>query len=186
MGFALKIEIREAKSPSNSQCERVYAAKRELEVFLSGLKLDGDAESATSNKIKTPLFSWADTHDWKRNRLVNPGIPSGIPTSIYKVNLLKDLPDCLCGKHHRIFFHAFFDNRQAIGTNLLRLAVAKKYFEQKEDNEAELIALVIDSKSKELFGWDKSVGTVEEYEYALTKIYDFALEPEINFWVVRI
>jgi hypothetical protein len=185
MGFALKIEIREAKNPDKSACEHVRAIKRELEDFLSGLDFDGDSISAASNKIKVPLFSWADAHEWKRNRLVNPGIPSGIPTSVYKVNLLRDLPNCACGRHHRIFFHAFFDNRQAIGTNLLRLCVAKKYFEQTIENEAELIALVIDTKSKDFFGWDNSVGTVEEYEYALTKIYNFALEPEINFWVIR-
>jgi hypothetical protein len=185
MGFALKIEIREAKNPGRSECERVNAVKRELEVFLSGLDFDGDSKLAASNKIKVPLFLWADSKGWKRNRLVNPGIPSGIPTSVYKVNLLSDLPNCACGRHHRIFFHAFFDNRQAIGTNLLRLGVAKKYFEQTSENEAELIALVIDSKSKDFFGWDNSVGTVEEYEYAQTKIYNFALESEINFWVIR-
>ena len=185
MGFALKIEIREAKNTLTSDCGLLQAAKRELRDFLEGLSLDGDSELAASKKIKIPLFHWAESHGWKKNRLVNPGIPSGIPTSIYKVNLLKDLPNCSCGSHHRIFFHAYFDNRQAIGTNLLRLGVAKKYFEQTDANQAELIALVVDSKSREYFGWDKSVGTVEEYEYALTKIYEFALKSQIDFWVIR-
>lgn len=182
----MKIEIREAKNTLKSDCGFVQAIRRELRDFLEGLLLDADSELPASNKIKIPLFHWAESHGWKKNRIVNPGIPSGISTSIYKVNLLKDIPNCSCGSHHRIFFHAFFDNRQAIGTNLLRLEVAKKYFEQIETNKAELIALVLDSKSKEYFGWDNSVGTVEEYEYALTKIYDFALEPQIDFWVIRI
>ncbi len=185
MGTAVKIEIREAQKARNSDCEPVRRSKIELESFLTALELDREADSATSNKIKIPLFAWAEENEWKRNRLVNPGIPSGIPTSIYKVNLLKDLPDCVCRKHHRIYFHAFFDNRQAIGTNLLRLTVAKNYFENGKDKEAELIALVIDSKSKEYFGWDKSVGDIVEYEYASNSIYDFAFNSEINFWVIR-
>lgn len=185
MGITVKIEIRDAEKSRNPDCEPVRRAKGELESFLTALELDRESDSATSNKIKIPLFAWAEQNGWKRNRLVNPGIPTGIPTSIYKVNLLMDLPDCACQKHHRIYFHAFFDNRQAIGTNLLRLTVAKNYFDNGNDKEADLIALVIDSKSKEYFGWDNSVGDIEEYEYALSKIYKFAIDSEIKFWVIR-
>lgn len=181
----MKIEIREAINHLEPECGPVRVAKRDLEKFLTLLELDEHSDSATSSKIKNPLYEWAQANGWKRNRLIDPSIPSGIPTSIYKVNLLMDLPECECHKHHRIFFHAFFDNRQAIGTNILRLRVAKKYFERGEGKVAELIALVIDSKSKESFGWDNSVAAVEEYEYALNSIYNFADETSINFWVIR-
>jgi hypothetical protein len=181
----VKIEIRAPKVPSLADCDAVTIAKDHLFAFLKNLNLDEDSIEASSNKIKVPLFDWAVEQGWKKNRLADPGIPNGISTSIYKVNLTLDLPAESCLHHHRIYLHAFFDNRQAVGTNLLRMSIAKKYFERDTAQIAHLIALVLDSNAKADFGWDNSVGTLEEYEYAANKTYDFAVAPDIEFWAIR-
>jgi hypothetical protein len=181
----MKIEIRSENDSQLRKCESVKAAEAKLVSFLQGIEFDVNLVGSASNKIKGPLFTWAIANGWKKSRLADPGIPTGISTAIYKINLTLDLPKSSCQHHHRIFFQAFFDNRQAIGTNLLRLSIAKNYFEKKESNRAHIIGLVVDSNSKSKFGWDKSVGTLEEYEYAASKIYDFALNSKFEFWAIR-
>jgi len=185
LGIGVKIEIRTHNELLTDSCASVTQAKDAMIAFLRNLTLDEDSIEASSNKIKVPLFDWAVEQGWKKNRLADPGIPTGISTSIYKINLTLDLPIDDCSHHHRVFVHAFFDNRQAMGTNLLRLTIAKKYFERDSSQVAHLIALVLDSNAKTDFGWDNSVGTLEEYEYAAHKTYEFAIASNIEFWAIR-
>ena len=166
-------------------CSELLTAIEGVDAFLGALIIDIDAAGPASNKVKVPLSSWAIQNGWKKNRIIDASIPSGISNSIYKVNLLKDLPNNDCAHHHRIFFHCFFDNRQAIGTNILRLEFAIDNFQREKNKVGHAIALVVDSNMRSKYGWDNAVGTSDEYEFALKNPFKNYVKNSIDFWTIR-
>jgi hypothetical protein len=181
----MKIERTPQYFEQYTECAELQGVISGLVKFLQSLELDNDGPGATSNKIKVPLTNWAKENGWRPNRIIDSTIPSGISNSIYKVNLLRDIPLNSCPHHHRVFFHCFFDNRQAIGTNLIRLDYAIGNFQTQESRIGHGVALVLDGAAKTFFGWDNAVGTWEEYDFAVKKTFsNFAKNP-IDFWIIR-
>lgn len=181
----MKIERKPENFTEYFGCDELVAAIAGVEQFLSLLVLDIDTAGPASNKVKLPLISWAIQNGWKKNRIIDASIPSGISNSIYKVSLLRDLPNNSCPHHHRIFLHCFFDNRQAIGTNILKLQFAVDNFQRDETKIAHAIAIVVDTNVRSKYGWDKSVGTSEEYEFAIKHPFKYYAINSIDFWTIR-
>lgn len=181
----MKIERTPNYFSKYGECEELQRTVTNLSECLNSIKISRDEPGAASNKVKVPLADWANKAGWKDNRIVDSSIPSGISNSIYKVNLLRDIPKSECSHHHRIFVHCFFDNRQAIGTNLLRLNYAIDKFQNEEHKKGHAIALVLDEPTKGFFGWDNAVGTAEEYEFAYKHLFSNNGDKKIDFWIIR-
>ena len=84
-----------------------------------------------------------------------------------------------CGHKHRFFSEFCFDNRQAIGTNLLKFQVAAA--NSRFHGYSPLGFLICaDGFSIKNYGWDGGVASYQEYDHAIRIPYKNILnEPPI-------
>lgn len=68
-----------------------------------------------------------------------------------------------------------FDNRQAIGTNLLKFEVGHQAFIG-NNKDVVSVGICISEEAKIQYGWDSSVATFDEYSGALTMQYSNVLK----------
>ena len=182
----MKLECRQyGRSASGTTCSEVERELNTLRKMLSAVLIGEDSETSPSETIKRPFKAWANLNGWKFNQLIDGTWESALSVANYKILGIKDLPNSECGHRHRIYFHTFFDNRQVIGTNLLRLQVALEYFEASENSLGHAVALIPDSNARSKFGWDNSVGTNEEYVAAILGPYKSHLTKTLDFWAIR-
>ena len=90
-----------------------------------------------------------------------------------------------CEHSHRILVEQCFDNRQAIGTNLLKFQLASSLFENHLKHTALSIIICADRHSLKLFGWDGSIASSEEYEAALRGPYANIITANVVLMVIR-
>lgn len=99
----------------------------------------------------------------------------------YRMDAVLDEYSSECGHNHRINVQLFLDNRQAIGTNLLKFEISSNRFEKTEDDKSFAIAISIDKECKKALKIDNSVATYAEYEKACNNAYDGILKCRLAF-----
>lgn len=170
---------------SQDNCEFLNTRAEELKQYIESVDVDPADPGAASEKFKKPILDWAVSQGWSLSKTIDESVIRSLPHANYKIHALFDMPDCSCGQKHRLFFQFLFDNRQAIGTNLLRLDLALKNFETSEDRTGLAIGLMVDGPVKAQFRWDNSVAIGKEYEMALIGPYVSIFNSQIELWTLN-
>lgn len=117
---------------------------------------------------------------FKSKMLVLPNVPVTGHDANYRVDFLKTFRNESCSHKHQISIELCFDNRQVIGTNLLKAHLANQLGE-----EGKNIAILIVAEEKlRNQAYDGSIGTESEYETALLAAYSSVIDSEITLFTL--
>ncbi len=166
------------------ECESVLTAIETFRQRLVSVNLAAGA-SGPSHEIKKALDSIVHINGWEKKFLFSREAHSSLPQANYTVNYLFVEPECQCGLRHKVFFHMCFDNRQAIGTHILRFKLAMESNGRLKSDKPASVAVVLDANSKSKFGWDNSAATYEEFAHALELEYAEIIDLPLNFLIIR-
>jgi hypothetical protein len=142
-------------------------------------------KSSASSAIQSHLREVLLKEGWLERQLISRDALNDLSNAAYRVNFFYLVQDCSCENNHRFYLHLCFDNRQAVGTNLLRFELAQKKLSDGAKQRHTYLAFVIDTYAKEKYGWDNSAGTYEEYRHALESAYKGILSPRVDYFVIR-
>jgi hypothetical protein len=121
------------------------------------------------------------TARWPIDRSVSH---DGYASFFIDYHLDEDAKDC--GHYHRFFLQLMFDNRQAIGTNLLKFEIASRNSIMNGRMPTCIAICAEDSKVKKL-GWDGAAASSQEYLGAIAGPYANVLtSPPIIFSIDRV
>jgi hypothetical protein len=99
-------------------------------------------------------------------------VPSSINSANYRIDAVLDSEVTLeCNHRHRIYLEICFDNRQAIGTNLLKFHAASEIFNIEPNRKSLAILVCADNRTLKKHNWDSSAASSEEYEFAIRTPY---------------
>jgi hypothetical protein len=116
---------------------------------------------------------------------IDSQIPTGFPYANYRMDAVSDHFAEICGHDHRLQIQKCFDNRQAIGTNLLKFQIGDSKFGVTPDKKTLSVLICAGEKLIKSLGWDSSVGSFEEYDVATRYAYHQVLDCRIIFLVLR-
>jgi hypothetical protein len=125
----------------------------------------------TTQQIQKQLNPKLELNGWILNFTYDANTISTSPSANYHLNAIKDVRGESCKHMHRLLLELCFDNRQAIGTNLLKFETAKRLFEK---NTSCLTTSIIICGSQDALlnlKWDGGVASYSEYENALMTVY---------------
>jgi hypothetical protein len=181
----MKVDIRGDTSPSVvTPCQGVEQELNLLKDTLQSIHLDANLGKTTQQiqKYLNPLL--ADS-GWILDFTFDANTISTSPSANYVLNAIKDLPATLCDHRHRLLLELCFDNRQAIGTNLLKFEAAKRLFEKNKDCLATSIIICGSQEALTNLNWDGGVASYGEYENALLTVYKDILSIVPQYLVIK-
>lgn len=148
-------------------CLKMLVSKLQDEISscISTLTLTSPRATASLTQAIEPALM-----NFRKKVLVHPGLGPGAPQANYTVDFLRTYRDAACGHMHQVTVELCFDNRQAIGTNLLKAQMANKLLPTLNGNSSIAVLVVADSVIKSR-AYDSSVGDEGEYESALLGAY---------------
>jgi hypothetical protein len=153
-----------------TDCSHVTGEIQALKGLIETIDLNV-ALGKTTQQIQKQLNPQLEILGWILNFTYDSNTISGSPSANYHLNAIKDLPDDKCGHRHRLLLELCFDNRQAIGTNLLKFETAKRIFEKNPDCQTNSIILCGSQEALTNLKWDGGVASFSEYENALLTVY---------------
>jgi len=173
----LKTEVRPAlKKLQEEHCPIELTTISIVDASLKKISFDAEPLSSAPKKISAWIKNFALEFEWIESFRINPEIPRDFPIANYTMDGVLDQYDAECGHHHRFLIQTCFDNRQAIGTNLLKFEMAKKQFCRTERHKVLPIIVCADSDVLKIYKWDNSVASSSEYELALRSAYKDILD----------
>jgi hypothetical protein len=159
---------------------RVLASFREhLQSF------EVDSSSRVSAQLRKHVKNYFLENSWIMNYKFATDVPEDLSDVNYRFDGILDLQDTACQHRHRFLIEICFDNRQSIGTNLLKFELAAKSFESSSNRKAHGFMLCADRRALRKFGWDESAGSSEEYEVALRGPYGEIMKHQPTLLVIR-
>jgi hypothetical protein len=177
-----RLELKVASgSKLDDACQEPTFALSRLTDSLIDIDLSTGGGSAQARQI---LLNSAVRLGWETDFLVSNSASRDFPDANFKINYLWVSRDCQCRRRHKIFLHRCFDNRQAIGTNVLRFLIADQSNTKSTEDDYIFVALVADEKAKKS-SWDGAIGSYEEYFFAVHGGYSQLGLPPIDFLVIR-
>lgn len=157
----------------NKSGARILAENAELNALVEHVMLvfrNSSSDSIrrgnrSSEKLRSILLSAEPS--LKSKILVERGFPSSLPSSHVEVEFQFEK---ILDTGTRLFcqFEVLGDNREAIGTTLLKLEMANRGNKTLGESLSVGIAL---EKNLRNAGWDGAVGTFDEYEHAIISTY---------------
>ena len=171
----------DSRSSANGDCKVPKDALDSMAEIAAQVSL---IEGRGSVQVKELLARKAQEEGWEVDFRVSNAVSKDFPEANFKINYLWVSQNCPCGARHKVFAHRCFDNRQAIGTNLLRFMVASLSPTKSKNDDYTFAAIVADEKAKRL-AWDNSIGSYEEYFFAINGGYKSIMLPPIDFLVIR-
>lgn len=140
-----------------------------VEVIFNSFRLLSYAQAeALSGSSLVRNFIKSITEGWEFGVLIERDFPTErISSANAKIEFQKCIYD-VGGKKLWMQLEVLGDNRQAIGTNLLKLNQANKFRQSSAGSIA--IGIAFEKSFRDLH-WDPGVATFEEYEYALRDSY---------------
>lgn len=166
------------------ECASVAGAMEKLRELLQNVSLQ-ESSDGPSKAIKQALDSVLEVKGWEKKFLFSREAHSSLPSANYTVNYLFVEQKCDCGFRHKVFFHVCFDNRQAIGTHLLRFKLALVTDAKQKIDKPVAVAIVLDANSKAAYGWDNAAATFEEFAHALELEYAEIFSLPLHFLILR-
>ena len=153
-----------------------------IEAIQLQLSLSPDFDSENFSRTKTfrgllrGLVEMNSNWNWKFLGL--DAIPDGLFNENYVIDAVSDQAFNSCSRRHRLLVELCFDNRQAIGTNILKLESAARQFESRTGGKAYCLIICADRKALKNGLWDSGVADEEEYQIAISTAYrEFVTSP---------
>jgi hypothetical protein len=109
---------------------------------------------------------------WESRILLDRRLPSEISLANYTIDYRLTFTADHCAAKHQIAIELCFDNRQAIGTNLLKAELANRTFASGTKRASIAILVVLSAGIRAIGQWDSGVGTQDEYSLALRRAYE--------------
>ena len=112
---------------------------------------------------------------WSTKVLATSVLPPNRASSNYRIDYQVRSTETGTDSKKLISLELVFDNRQAVGTNLLKLESSARQFVS--DTKGTCMSLIVapSQNLKDLGFWDNSVATGPEYSWAIRKAYSFLL-----------
>jgi hypothetical protein len=155
------------------------------ETLAQGPSLNSDSFQRTKTLRQLLKNLAVSSHLWHWKFLGIDAIPNGLFNENYVVDLVTDRNLGICAERHRLLVELCFDNRQAIGTNILKLEAAARQFEAKTGGKAYCLLICADRKALTKGLWDSGVGDEEEYQIAISTAYKEFLKRQFSLLVLR-
>lgn len=152
-----------------------------LESIIEHAKNAGEIEKTgvpASQWLKNKLDPWFVENKWTGKQLISRRFPSGVlPSANYTMDWQTG-DSCQVDKGlHSYSFEYCFDNRQAIGTNLLKMETVHLNSAQASNHTG--ILLTGTTQALRLGGWDNGIASCEEYLNAIKYVYERSLSSNI-------
>jgi hypothetical protein len=181
----MKVDIRGDANPSAlTLCEGTIAEINILKRILEGIEIDTELGKSTQ-QIQKQLNPLLAKNGWILDFTFDSNTISTAPSANYVLNAIKDLSIGSCGHRHRLLLELCFDNRQAIGTNLLKFEAAKRLFEKNENCLTTSIIICGSHDALAHMKWDGGVASHGEYENALLTVYRDILSITPQYLVIK-
>ena len=157
-----------------------------LSKALSHLRIGSfDGSVAPSKIVRNALEHEFRTRDWDLSMLLAPRFPRDIPNQTVLIDASSSAREKDCQERHLLSVEICFDNRQTIGTNLLKMEMARREFLKQGKGETLGLLIVASRQTLRDGGWDNSVGSSEEYETALISGYGSLIRCPVGLHVLR-
>jgi hypothetical protein len=140
-----------------------------------------DKELGNSTKqLKQFLDAWFESDSWIGGQTVDNKFPrTEYPFSNYVLDWQKISYCERHGKALALNFEYCFDNRQSIGTNLLKMETINRRLEKENAHESYGVLLTATSKAINANGWNGAAACTDEYENAILHGYEQILTSKI-------
>ena len=172
----MEIEVRTTKGKTlDDYCPVETRLIRQLESDLTRVLVTKNSVESASRQIKDATGLIFSSGNWRHPFQFDTDVSDVFPTTNYQLDAALDTELEECGHRHRILVEHCFDNRQAIGTNLLKFQLASSIYESAINSIALPIIICADKISLKTLGWDGSIGSSEEYENAIRGPYKTTL-----------
>lgn len=167
----MKVEVHPTRNLElNSLCPFEMKILRQLENQFGQLKIEPQKEKSADSISKT-FTALALKSNWTQQFRFDPDIPLQRAYANYLMDAVSDEYDSDCGHSHRVSIQSCFDNRQAIGTNLLKFEVAATKFLRSDDYRILSVIICANREAKKILKLDNSVATFEEYLVGVRTAY---------------
>lgn len=173
----------------NSQifpCKVVQETISSLKSTLTELQLDPDSASGgMTKKLLSALTPYLVSTSWRERWPIDRSVQHDAYASFFiDYSLDEDLQ--ACGHHHRYFLQLMFDNRQAIGTNLMKFEIASRNSVIGGRSPICIGICAEESKIRKL-GWDGAAASSQEYLEAINGAYSSVLtNPPLIFSIEKL
>lgn len=166
----MRIEERTTGREKEESCQIVADTIKALQSSLEAVIIEKSVDSSASKQLKNYMFDQLISDGWRPQFKISKNVSEAYPLANYILDAMHDFASDKCDHIHRFLLEFCFDNRQAIGSNILKFEVASKA--ARESNYFPVPILVCaDAEALKLFGWDGSIAGASEYEYALRVVY---------------
>jgi hypothetical protein len=140
----------------------------ELRSQFESIKFSGLIDSKPSTQqVREKSDSMLTSDKWNHRVLITEDFPAGVSKANYEVDYQTQYTCESCNRPHQLSLELGFDNRQAVGSNLLKMDSANSGF----NGESISIIVVTNSKGRESGRWDNSVAIDYDYSWAYRKAY---------------
>ena len=175
----MRIEERITGREKDGLCLIVVNTIKTLRTSLEAVVIETSLDSSASKQLKNHMFNQLINDGWRPQFKISKEVSESYPLANYILDAMHDFSSDECNHTHRFLVEFCFDNRQAIGSNILKFEVASRA--AAESNYSPVPILVCaDAGALRHFGWDGSIAGANEYEYALRVVYrDVMLYPPI-------
>lgn len=179
-----RFDVTERES-NEIQCAVEESFLAEIALALTNTVLP-DEKHKSSEVVYKAIDSLSEKYKFDKNFKISPLIPNDLASQNFKIDFACRLK---CETHqssHYIFIELAFDNRQVLGTNILKLEVAQKILEKSSRPFTLGVLITVDKTSCRKLGWDGSIGTFEEYEIAYRNAYSTVLSARHTSFVLKV
>lgn len=168
----MKIEVRPTLDAlEKSLCKIEVTTIRTVHESLKKVSFEISPDATAPKIVSGWIKNFAHEYGWIESFRINPEIPKDLPITNYLMDGILDHYEAECGHHHRFLIQTCFDNRQAIGTNLLKFEMAQLKFCKTPKHKVLPIILCAEPDVLKMLKWDGSVASSSEYELALLSGY---------------
>lgn len=157
-----------------------------LQAHLSGIDPVESDRKSPSSQIKDHISAHLLNLKWREKFVFDSRVPTSINSANYRFDAVLDSEEVLqCGHRHRIFLEICFDNRQAIGTNLLKFQAGSELFDTSSERKSLAVLICADNRTLKKYNWDSSAASLEEYEFAFRTPYSSIIRKEPLLLAIR-
>lgn len=166
----MRIEERITGLEKEDFCQIVLDKIKALQTSLEAVVIETSIDSSASKQLKNHMFNQLISDGWRPQFKISKNVSEVYPLANYLLDAMQDFSSAECGHTHRFLVEFCFDNRQAIGSNILKFEVASRVAAASNFSPVPILVCA-DAGALKLFGWDGSIAGASEYEYALRVVY---------------
>ena len=166
----MRIEERITGRESEDLCSGVLETIKSLRTSLEAVMIESSTETSASKQVKNHMFEKLIVEGWRPRFKIDKNVSESYPLANYMLDAMHDFQSSGCSHIHRFLIEFCFDNRQAIGSNILKFEVASRTAVEANFLPVPIL-ICADSEALKHFGWDGSIASADEYEYALRVVY---------------